>query len=356
MKKKQTRSASKKARAVQSSPHLHVAGHRHTGHILPRRNTSYPVLLMIVLCVGVLLFSWTRVVTADSASYTVNASVPGPAPTVPASVNSPSNGSQFTATPITVTGSCPQNTYVVLLRNGVNSGVALCDANGTYLITTDLFKGTNQLVARDYNFTDVPGPDSATVTVYYNPPNAGGSTSGDSTTSITYTPGSSNIPEPLLLKTNFTLLGYYAGQTASWQVRLEGGTTPYAVAVDWGDGKHSLYSRSSAGTLSLQHVYKQAGGYKGSYVVRITASDADGNETVLQLIAIVNDRAKTVVNGINSANPGAGSGLFGGGSIGRIIGYSWTGYGIVILMLFSFWLGERREFGLLQPIKRRRHA
>lgn len=344
-----------KHRAIRTSRHLHVAQRQHTGHLLPRRNTSYPVLIMLMLCVGVLLFTWTRLVTADSASYTVSASVPGPPPAVAASVDSPSNGSQFTATPIVVKGSCPLNSYVMLLRNGFSSGVGICQADGSYQITTDLFRGTNQLVARVYSFTDLPGPDSAMVTVSYSPPGPAGGSAGSPSAApgVPYRPGNTTgLPEPLLLKANFTLLGYYTGQPAAWQVRLEGGAAPYAVAVDWGDGQQSLYSERAPTDLNLSHVYRQPGGYRGSYVVRISVSDSQGGQTVLQLIAIVSSPSKTVAGGAASM-PGSG-GLFGGGSIGRMLGYGWTGYGIVLLMLISFWLGERRESDLLHPSHKRR--
>ncbi len=350
----QARSAPKKHRAIQTSRHFGVSPHRHTGHVLPRRSTSYPILTMIVLCVGVLLFSWTRLVTADTGNIIVHTSVPGPAPTQAASIDSPANGTQYTSTPITVSGSCPLNTYVNLLRNGFSSGVAICDASGRYQITTDLFQGTNQLVARDFNFTDVPGPDSAIVTVYYQPP--GTSISKGAVPYNPTNPNTSNVPKPLILSANFTLLGYYVGQPASWKVYLEGGTAPYAISADWGDGSHKLFSRPTAGMLNLDHVYKQPGNYRNSYVVKISVSDADGNQSVLQLVAIVSPKSKTIPasGGISS---GDGSSIFGSGNIGRLVGYSWAGYGIVLLMLFSFWLGERRELGILRPqAKKRRHA
>ena len=350
----QARSAPKKHRAIQTSRHFGVSAHHHTGHVLPRRSTSYPILTMIVLCVGVLLFSWTRLVTADTGTINVHTSVPGPAPTQPASIDSPANSTRYTSTPITVSGGCPLNTYVNLLRNGFSSGVAICDAGGRYQITTDLFQGTNQLVARDYNFTDVPGPDSAIVTVYYQPPGT-----SPSKGAIPYSPTNPNtasFPKPLILSANFTLLGYYVGQPARWQVNLDGGVAPYAVSADWGDGSHTLYSRPKAGMLSLEHVYKQPGNYRNSYVVKVNVSDVDGNQSVLQLVAIVSPKSKTVTPNGGTLIGGSG-GIFGGGNLGRTLSYSWTGYGIVVLMLFSFWLGERRELGLLRAkTNKRRHA
>lgn len=357
------RPAPKQLRAIQTSRHLHVAKHRHTGHILPRRNTSYAALVMIVLCIGVLMASWSAYVTADQ-SYVVHASVIGPPPTQAATIDSPEDGAHLTSTPVTVSGSCPQNTYVSLLRNGFSSGVALCSAAGTYQIATDLFRGTDQLVARDYSFNDQPGPDSSTVTIQYLPPVTSGKSSQSNAASYysttPYSPTSSNsgLPEPLLLKPNFTFVGYYVGQAASWQVDIEGGSAPYAVDVSWGDGSHTLYSRAVAGVLTILHTYAKTGGYHGSYVVDVTSTDAAGNQTFLQLLAIITSEPKTVSTVLGGSGQGGTSGglnLLGDTNLGRMVDYAWSSYGVVVLMLFSFWLGERRELHFLKPRHKRPH-
>jgi hypothetical protein len=161
--------------AIQTSRHFRVAHSRHTGRMLPRASTSYPMLAMILLIVGVLIGGWTRVVVADTPvgspqlqdSYTVHASVPGPAPTRAASILSPADGKHFADKPIVVSGSCPADAgggYVSLYRNNFYSGTALCDASGNYQLSIDLFTGANQLIARVFNFTDVAGPNSSPIT------------------------------------------------------------------------------------------------------------------------------------------------------------------------------------------------
>ncbi len=372
MKQKSRRGAPKKLRAVQTSRHWHVAQHKHTGHVTHRRTTSYPALMMIVLCVGVFLAGWTRFVVADpfvypgpiTNDYVVHASVPGPAPTVAATIDSPLDGAKFTELPITISGSCPLNTYVTLYRNGAFSGVALCQIDGTWQLQTGLFPGANQLQARVFSPTDVPGPISAITTVTYVPPlpppatggSTGGSSSGSSQTNPRKVSGASPAAvaagEPLIFKTNFTYEGHYTGQPSTWQLAIEGGTPPYAIAVDWGDGTTGLISRPRAGSFNFQHTYKKPGGYKGSYIVRFAATDSDGSQTFLQLMTIVN-------------NPPGGPGVAsqsgnGGGTpayLVQLLKYIWPSYGIVVLMLASFWLGERREFHYLKPrLKKVRHA
>lgn len=334
--------ATKKLTAIQTSRHFRMSHRRHSGHILPRQHTSYPVLIMIVLCVGVLLFSWTRAVTADT--YDVHTRVPGPAPTIAATIDNPLDGTVMTDTPVTVTGRCPINTYVSLTRNNVFSGVGICEGAGTYSIKTDLFRGTNQLKAQVYSQTDLPGPASNIVTVTY------------STKPLAVT---QNVPaNPLILKSEFKYQGVYSGESTTWHIEIAGGTAPYALSIDWGDGTTGVVSRAQAGGFSLEHIYKKAGAYKGSYTATFTASDAEGNTTYLQLLAIVNNPARGgVVGGNTSSGPALGNGT--SAYLENIIRYVWPGYGITLLMLASFWLGERRELRYLQPkIKRsaRRHA
>jgi len=330
---------------VQSSRHLHVVAHKHTGHILPRRHTSYPTLIMLMLCVGVLLAGWTRVVTADptygpaSGSYTVNLSVPGPAPTQAATIDAISDkpaGARVvvTAQPVKVSGSCPVNTYEKLFRNNVFSGVALCSAGGTYELQTGLFPGDNLLQVQDFSFTDVPGPLSNVVDVVYSPP----------TPIAPVVTSSGVLAEPLVLKTDFKFQCYYHGESTPWAVDVEGGQPPYAIAVDWGDGSHDVISRLHAGTFNLAHTYKKAGAYKGSYPVIFSASDANDSKAYLQLLSIINNPPA----GPASTKPTLGATSSTPDWLKHVLRYIWPSYGIVLLMLTSFWLGERREFHLLR--------
>lgn len=371
----QRRSAPQRPRAIQTSRHLHVAHRRHTGHVTPRRTTSYPSLVMIVLCVGVFLASWTHFVTADSASgtYTVQASVPGPPPTQAPTIDASLDGKVFTTSPITLSGNCEVNTYETLYRNNVFSGVALCSASGSYSMQTDLFAGTNQLQTRVFSTSDTPGPLSTVVTVTYNPPpsppanGGGGTSSGSSSASSSSnsstgssgtskaatqnsTPSSSaGASMPLIFKDTYSYQGYYTGENITWTPDIEGGVAPYAISVDWGDGSHSLVSIAHAGNFSLSHTYSQAGGYKGSYIVKLTASDAVGLQTFMQLLVLINNPPAGGVSGGTtgrftgpisnlSSNTGITSGL------SNLI---WPGYGVTLLMLTSFWLGERRELSFV---------
>jgi hypothetical protein len=281
--------------------------------------------------------------------------------------------------PITITGTCPTDTYVSIMRNNTFSGVGFCQANNTYSVKTSLYKGINKLIAQVYSRTDVPGPPSNMVSVTYNPPQPPPVVTPDEPTPVATGDSSSKRPatsspktnaskqpsrqatitpvtDPLIFKTEFKYQGVYTGQPTDWQLAIEGGSAPYAISVDWGDGTTSVESRREAGAFALRHKYKKAGKYRGTYTATFTASDADGNKTYLQLVTVVNDPPAGVAVG-STGNESSGFGLGGSPAyLQKILRYVWPGYGIVLLMLFSFWLGERRELRYLRPqLKKNRH-
>lgn len=382
------RLASKRLQAIQTSRHWQFSHSRHTGHKIPHSHTSYPLLVMLVLCTGVFLVGWTALVTANSSptgpgvDYTVHASVPGPAPTQAATIDTPANGMNFTTTPVTVSGTCPLNTYVQLFRNNFASGIALCSATGDWKMSTDFFQGQDALMVKDYSFTDVSGPDSGIVSVTYTPPPVTGNSSNNNqkssssnvalpaqtipSQSSAKTPAGNSSASPTGLSANgpfvlqsiFKYQGTYTDQSQSWQVSVSGGTSPYALDVLWGDGSRQLISRASAGPFTISHTYHQAGGYDGSYVVQISATDNAGTPTYLQFIALVNDKPIGVGSASGNRLIGStGSSSSSNSNLGHDLKYIWPSYGVVVLMLSSFWLGERQEFRYLRTRhKRHRHA
>ena len=122
---------------------------------------------------------------------------------------------------------------------------------------------------------------------------------------------------------------------------------------DWGDGSNGIVSRGSAGLTHLTHTYDKPGNYRGSYTVKITVTDAAGEQSFLQLLVVVNDRHPSTVGAIGQSGNSASRGTV----LQVLRTYVWPGYGMVVLMLASFWLGERRELNVLRPHhKRTRHA
>jgi hypothetical protein len=183
-------------------------------------------------------------------------------PTRGATITVPAPGTIFTTTPITVSGLCQTGLLIKIFDNNVFVGSTVCKG-GSYSLQIDLFSGQNDLVARVYDALDQAGPDSRTVTVTF------------------------NDAQFLQFGTSVSLTSIYAergappGTELDWPIVLNGGTGPYAISVDWGDGSApDLISLATPGPITLKHTYKLAGTYK----VIVKATDKNGQTAFLQLV------------------------------------------------------------------------
>jgi hypothetical protein len=199
----------------------------------------------------------------SSASLGLQGTIPSPAPSRAATIAIPANGAVFTTTPIAVSGICPASLLIKLFDNNVFVGSAICSNNGSYSLQIDLFSGQNQLVARDYDSLDQVGPDSNTVNVVFN--------------DAQFT----QLGKPVTLGSVYAERGAAPGSEIDWPILLSGGTGPYAISVDWGDGTAAeLISQAYAGTFTIEHTYQSAGIY--NVIVKVT--DKNGGEAFLQLV------------------------------------------------------------------------
>lgn len=305
----------------------HSLSWRLAGH----RQTSYALLLFLVLGVGVLLasVSWSTQAANDcgvpatplcEGSYTVMAVVPGPRPTKPAVITSPATGQVFTTNPVTVSGTCPSKALIKIFTNGILVGSTICGADGKFSIPVDLVIGKNDLTAMPYNALDQEGPTSPTVVVTLDQP-AGGL----------------GFSSELIIQSENYYRGSEPGQEIVWPIELVGGQAPYAVSIDWGDGTTDVLTRTSPGPFTVKHTYQKVGtGYLGSFPLIIRAADAAGHTAYLQLTTIVNsskatnDPAKAIATTVTTQ------------------WLLWPLWVVLLLMILSFWLGERREKKIMQ--------
>ncbi len=322
---------------------------------LMRRSKFYlpwPFITLILLSVGVLLVGWTF--QAGAADLHVTAKVSAPLPSGPAVILSPADGDRFKEVPITVSGTCPTDTYVKIFDNNFFRGTAICTTDGNFTLDIDLFPGANKLEAKVFNITDDEGPQSPPITVYYDvpeqpvqrPPNTGEIATPSSNTSSSQ-PVTSTIT-PFIIKTDFVYRGYKVGQSVELIFETSGGELPYALNIDWGDGTNTVVSQKDTGKVSVSHQYKKAGDRtNSSFIVKVSGSDGKGRHSFLQLFLIVHPAGVSgfVANTLPSG-PHIKSSWF------RFI---WPAYGVVILMAASFWLGEREELVELRNKSRLRH-
>ncbi len=285
--------------------------------------------ILLVLCLSVLIVPTVNAET-QQGSIGVEGKISSPPPTQPAVIISPTNGRVFTQTPIDVTGSCPNGLLVKLFKNNVFSGSANC-AGGSFTITIDLFSGQNDLVARVYDALDQAGPDSNTVTVQYNDPRSG-------------------IFGPrVTLTSNYAKRGAFPKEKLSFPIILSGGTGPYAISVQWGDGTPAdLFTQLFPGTFDITHAYDSPGVYN----IVVKAVDTNGVTAFLQLVGVCNGPLSdggTTINAQGQEVDSEGrpvSSTTGGRVERRII---WQPAVISIpLILSTFWLGRRHALYVLR--------
>lgn len=290
-----------------------------------KNSISSPILarrMLLLLCLCVIMLGLLAPARAgavqESGSIGIEGKVTAPPPTQAASITFPRDGATINDLPVTVTGICPKGLLVKIFKNNVFGGSAQC-TNGSFSIQIDLFSGRNELVARVFDDLDQAGPDSNTVVVNY---------------PFNQFDGNSR---PTLIS-SFAKRGANPGQTLTWPLSISGGSGPYAISVDWGDGKPpQLISLEFAGTFNITHIYD----VPGSYNVIVRATDKNGSVAFLQLVGIANGQ-------LSQNNQGQGSDSQIGSAAGkpRIV---WFPVLITVpFIILAFWLGKRHQLHTLR--------
>lgn len=250
----------------------------------------------------------------QSGSVGLEGTISAPPPSRGATITTPTNGRVFTSLPVNVAGLCPEGTLVKLFSNNIFIGSTSC-TNATFSLEVDLFNGQNDLIARVYDDLDQAGPDSNTVTVTFNDSQFSG------------------FGGRVSLTSSYARRGANPGATLNWPLIVSGGTGPYALSVDWGDGKPlTLKSVPFAGNINVDHVYDKAGIYR----IIVKATDAKGTTAYLQLVGVANGAAAT-------------AGTTGGKGKDQVITITktqillWPSLVAIPLILLTFWIGRKYE-------------
>ncbi len=279
------------------------------------------VFLLSLLSLTILLLpsatTWAAIPPPgpSSGSVGLEGTISTAPPTRGATISSPGSGAQFTSVPITVNGLCSTGLLVKIFSNNVFVGSVQC-VSGSYSILVDLFSGQNEVVARVYDALDQAGPDSNTVTLNYSDSNY------------------------LQFGTSVSLTSVYAkkganpGDVLVWPITLSGGTGPYAISVDWGDGSPTdLQSQDFAGILNIKHVYKAAGIYK----IIVKATDKNHSDAFLQLVGVGNGNAGQSGTSSNSKT-----------AVTKTVIIWWPMLLLLPLILAAFWAGRRNELYVIR--------
>jgi len=250
----------------------------------------------------------------------LEATIPSQPPSQAATIAIPSSGQSFTTLPITLSGLCPNGLLIKAFSNNVFIGSTQC-TNNSYKLKADLFNGSNNLYVQDFDNLGQGGPLSNKVSVTY--------------------ANAQNVSalSQVTITSSYGELGANPGQQLVWPVVVGGGTPPYAISTDWGDGQSAtLQSSAFSGVINLAHVYNQA----GIYTVTVTVTDSKGSLAFLQLVGIANGQ----ITAVNTTKPSSTANSNKNNSSSSFVPW-WVLLIVLIALLPAFWLGSRHGRSVL---------
>lgn len=311
---------------------LNLSEHKHSLKLRPHEYTSYASLAILVLLMGIVLtgFSFSAASASGptpgpaAGSVGLIGEVPETPPKTGATITTPGANQHFSTTPVTVSGSCPNNTLVEVFTNNVFAGSTPCQ-NGAYSLQIDLLFGSNSLTAQVFDADNQGGPVSNTVQAFF-----------DQTPPAPSSLGPINFSgSQLILETNAIYRGVFPGQALNVPITIIGGVPPFAVHVEWGDSNQNNIPRSNNSVFNATHTYQKPGTYK----IIIEATDSQGQVAFLTTSAIVNGQSAAAAStNKNGSSPNI---------VNKLL-VLWPLYAIALTLVVSFWAGERREKKIIE--------
>lgn len=327
--------------------------HRHTGKLLHRRHTSHLALVCILAVVGLFIYASQAITGAVlppiSHDVTVSAVVEGRPPTVGARITSPVNGASINFQPtFQISGTCEPYTMVVITSNNSIVGSTNCTSAGIFVLHVQLTPGVNILRARNYDGLNQPGPETPAVSVTV----IGGAqldqvvypalpmllaSCDDYNAPVVSNDSAARVAVVCMPRSVNPDKKYVIG------VLIWGGSSPYALDIDWGDRTDStLLSLASSGFRKVEFQYAEPGMYNVSFKLK----DNDGRAAFVQTSILVNGESPTLFSGLRD-------------SFTRI---SWFEtpiplYLLAVALTLGFWAGDLfdRRFGITKSYKKTRH-
>ena len=297
---------------------------RHTGRRAPHSHTSYAGLTFLLILVGLVLLTFTFGALADER-VDVRATVNGPVPTTPPTITQPTDGQRFQNAEINTTGTCTRGYLVKLYKNNILAGSTTCSYDQQWTLPISLLPGRNDLVAQQFNYSEQEGPASATVTVYLDPPPASPPSKPGAPRQTTSAPAQ----QSLVLTPQKLFQGALVNEQMVWIYTVAGGQGPFNFELDWGDGDKDVFAGSDR-AITQKHTYLNSGEYK----VVLRVRDAADQQAIVQTIALVRDLSPAQT--IDTRPPSSR------------LAIAWPLFGLALLLLLSFWLGEKHELEWLR--------
>ncbi len=329
----QKRSPNKTHKLVHNKFGIRIAHHQHSGRRMPLQYTSYTLLFFLIALLSLaLLFARTAANAYEQVgqgSIALGGFSKGPPPENAAEITQPADKSVFEENIIELKGTCEPGLFLEIFRNSVLAGGSLCKSDGTFRVRITLVPGKNDLQVRIHDALWQYGPDSKTITVWY------------------------NIPLPpvpaLLVYTKPIQKGMFVDQTLVIDYVISGGAAPYAVSISWGDDKISdVTVAKHVGTFQAKHKYDK----NGQYVITITVTDERGTRALIESIVVVHKTGDNIpfvtIPCQDPSCPGIAGGFL------RVLDWAWPAVIIACLMTASFWIGEKIAY-THRPLKLRTH-
>jgi hypothetical protein len=154
--------------------------------------------------------------------------------------------------------------------------------------------------------------------------------------------------DPLLLRTDYHYEVHLARQAVDLVLGVTGGSAPYNVSTDWGDGTTTKLTRTDTSPFTVSHTYPTLASANKNYAVLVRATDARGTVSLVQLSVVVKGDGITLL----------ASNATIGGFLDGLHHWLWLilpSYVVVVLMAIGYYLGEREEYRVLLA-KKQTHA
>jgi len=345
--------------------HFRLIGHKHTFKLIHHRHTSHLTLFIMLAILGFFIYASGSMAQAEtsSGSVLVGVIVPGPPPTVGAVITNPANGytleEQYL---LDISGTCYEDSFVVVKDNDVTVGSTACTGAGIFSLQIQLQFGKNILTALNYDNLNQAGPTTPSITVYVtqtanedtpatidaktptmvftpiipdNPSIIPGVTS-DITSCEDYRPG--KLPtggEPHVAIVCVPRL-FFPNMQQVMGVLVWGGTPPYALSIDFGDGSERENTLISVAEPSY-HTIKFSYAMPNTYRIKFKLTDKTNETSVVQTSVQVNGEKESPI--VTFANE-----IFGG--------KPWYEspvpfYLLAIAITLGFWAGDifDRKYG-----------
>lgn len=349
--------------------HFRLVDNRHTGKLIHHRHTSHVALVGLLVLVGIFMYitaGFARV-QADAGTVSIGVIVPGPAPTVGATITTPKNGATMVDQYVTeVNGTCAQGTFVAVQNNNELAGSTVCTAAGMFFVQVQLQLGVNVLSALNYDNLNQVGPATALVSVTVNaspqaqplelvtpslpvilPANPSvipGVT--PATTSSCETPIEQALTTGGVPRVAVVCIPRFVQASTSYALGITvwGGAPSYALDVNLGDkSDNTLLSLAAPGSKALKFSYASV----GIYTITIKLKDKEGKSAIVQTAVQVTGTAETPLANLAK----------------DVTSTSWLKtpvplYLIAVAITLGFWGGDffDRNFGARKPRHSARRA